>query len=99
MTETPNAHIPFTPDWALPPGESILELMEERGWKQTELANRLGYSEKYVDHLMHGKVVVTPDAAQKLANVFDNSLEFWLSLEANYQKHKARLEVARRQAA
>ncbi|MDE2611659.1 MAG: helix-turn-helix transcriptional regulator, partial [Burkholderiales bacterium] len=42
---------PFAPDWALPPGESILDIAEERGWTQAELAQRLGYSEKHISQL------------------------------------------------
>jgi hypothetical protein len=37
--------VPFAPDWVLVPGESVLDLAEERGWTQVELALRLGYSE------------------------------------------------------
>ena len=34
--------VPFAPDWVLVPGESVLDLAEERGWTQVELALRLG---------------------------------------------------------
>lgn len=91
MTE-PSA--PFAPDWVLPPGESILDLAEERGWKQAELAQRLGYSEKHVSQLINGKVPLTVDAAQRLERVLGSTMDFWLALEANYQNHKARLEAA-----
>ena len=46
----------FAPDWVLPPGESILDIAEERGWTQAELAQRLGYSEKHMSQLINGKV-------------------------------------------
>ena len=87
---------PFAPDWVLPPGESILDLAEERGWTQGELARRLGYSEKHIRLLINGKVPVTLDAAQRLERVLGSSMDFWMSLEANYQRHKARLEAAER---
>lgn len=89
---------PFAPDWVLPPGESILDLAEERGWTQAELAQRLGYTEKHVSQLINGKVPLTVDAAQRLERVLGSTMDFWLTLEANYQKHKARLEVAERHA-
>lgn len=89
---------PFAPDWVLPPGESILDIAEERGWKQAELAQRLGYSEKHVSQLINGKVPLTVDAAQRLERVLGSTMDFWLSLEANYQRHKARLEAAERHA-
>lgn len=95
MTEN---NVPFTPDWAVPPGESILDLAEERSWTQAELAQRLGYSEKHVSQLINGKVPLTVEAAQRLERVFGSTMEFWLKLEANYQRHKARLEAEKRHA-
>lgn len=90
--------VPFAPDWVLPPGESILDIAEERRWTQAELAQRLGYSEKHISQLIHGKVPLSVDAAQRLERVLGSTMEFWLSLEANYQKHQARLEAAERHA-
>lgn len=87
---------PFAPDWVLPPGESILDLAEERGWTQAELAQRLGYSEKHISQLINGRVPLSVDAAQRLERVLGSTMDFWLSLEANFQKHKARLEAAER---
>ena len=52
MTE-PNA--PFAPDWASPPGDTIVDLIEERGWTQAELAERLGYSARHVSRLVQGR--------------------------------------------
>ena len=88
----------FAPDWVLHPGESILDIAEERGWTQAELAQRLGYSEKHMSQLINGKVPLTVDAAQRLERVVGSTMDFWLALEANYQKHKARLEAAERHA-
>ena len=57
---------PFAPDWVSPPGESILDMAEDRGWSQTELAQRLGYTEKHVSQLINGKVPLSVDAAHRL---------------------------------
>lgn len=89
---------PFAPDRVLPPGETILDIAEERGWAQSELAKRLGYTEKHVSQLINGKVPVTLDAAQRLERVLGSTLGFWLALEANYQKHTARLKATQRNA-
>ena len=83
---------PFTPDWASPPGESIVDILEERGWSQSELAQRLGYTEKHVSLLVNGKVALSMDAALRLEHVLGSTADFWLALETNYQKHNARLE-------
>ena len=42
----------FTPNWVSPPGETILDLLEEHDWTQEQLAQRLGYSTKHVSLLI-----------------------------------------------
>lgn len=74
---------PFAPDWVSPPGESILDLAEERGWTQVELAQRLGYTEKHVSQLINGKVPLSVDAALRLERVLGSTADFWLAREAN----------------
>jgi HTH-type transcriptional regulator / antitoxin HigA len=85
---------PFTPDWVSPPGETILDLIEERGWTQAELAVRLGYTEKHVSQLVNGKVPLSQDAAMRLERVLGSSAGFWLEREAKYREHCARIDAA-----
>lgn len=66
--------VPFAPDWVLVPGESVLDLAEERGWTQVELALRLGYSEKHISQLINGKAPITVDAEQRLERVLGSSM-------------------------
>ena len=89
MTE-PNA--PFAPDWASPPGDTIVDLIEERGWTQAELAERLGYSARHVSRLVQGKVALTEDAALRLEPVLGASAGFWLTREARYRERAVRFE-------
>jgi HTH-type transcriptional regulator / antitoxin HigA len=89
----PDLSAPFMPDWVSPPGESILDIAEERGWTHAELAQRLGYTEKHLSQLINGKVPVSVDAAQRLERALGSTVGFWLAREAHYQKHKARLEA------
>lgn len=86
---------PFAPDWVSPPGETVLDLIEERGWTQAELAKRLGYTEKHVSQLINGKVPLTDEAAIGLERVLGSNAGFWLAREAKYREHCARLEAAR----
>lgn len=96
MTEDLNAV--FEPDWVSPPGESVLDIAEERGWTQAELAQRLGYTEKHISQLINGKVPLSVEAAVRLERVLGSTAVFWLEREANYQRHLARLESAKRHA-
>ena len=89
---------PFAPDWVSPPGDTILDIIEERGWTQAELAIRLGYSAKHVNQLIKGKVPLTDDAAIRLERVLGSPVSFWLNREARYRERLARSEATEEQA-
>jgi HTH-type transcriptional regulator/antitoxin HigA len=82
----------FDPDYAVLPGETLREAMEERGMAQKELADRTELSRKTINEILNGKAPISPGTAAKLAPVFGMPAEFWTSLEANYQQRKAVLE-------
>ena len=94
-----NTDAPFTPDWVSPPGDTILDLLEERDWTQQQLADRLGYTPKHVNQLIKAKVPLTEDAAVRLQNVLGASVGFWLTREAQYRERLAIAEAAQQQAA
>jgi HTH-type transcriptional regulator/antitoxin HigA len=99
MTDTARpADDAFSPDWASPPGDTILDLLEEKGWTQGELATRLGYSTKHVSLLVNGKVPLTEDAAVRLQSVLGAPIGFWLAREANYRERIAAREAEQRNA-
>ena len=85
---------PFAPDWVSPPGDTLLDILEERDWTQAELAQRLGYSEKHVNQLIKGKVPLTEDAAIRLERVVGSTVGFWLAREAKFRERCARLAAA-----
>lgn len=91
-----NSGVPFRPDWVSPPGETILDLIEEREWSQAELAQRLGYTTKHLNQLIKGKAALTEDAALRLERVLGSTANFWLNREAKYREHLARIEAQER---
>lgn len=80
------------PNWASPPGDTISDALQERGWSQGEFARRLGYSEKHVSQLLKGIAALTRGTAEKLEKVIGGSVDFWLAREAKYRERKERLE-------
>ena len=90
---------PFAPDWVSPPGDSILEIIEEREWTQAELAKRLGFSCKHINQLIKGKVPLTEDAALRLERVLGSNMAFWLAREAKYRERCARLAAVEQHTA
>ena len=80
----------FAPDWIATPGDTIADLLEERGWSQVELAQRTGYSTKHVNQLLKGEAAITQETAIKLEKVLGSTARFWLGLEAQYREQLAR---------
>jgi HTH-type transcriptional regulator/antitoxin HigA len=87
---------PFIPDWISPPGGTIADLIEERGWSQADLAKRLGYTLKRMNLLIEGKASITTETALKLENVLGSTADFWLRREALYRtelaQHRAEVD-------
>ena len=79
MTETS-----FEPDWRSPPGDTIKEIMQERGLSPADLVTGL----KFVDDLLDGSQEITPNIAKRLSNFLGASQEFWLARDAHYRRRK-----------
>ncbi len=80
----------YTPDYVAPPGETLLEMLEERNMTQAELAERMGRPRKTINEIINGKAAITPDTAIQLERVFGVPTRFWSQLEQNYQDFLAR---------
>jgi HTH-type transcriptional regulator / antitoxin HigA len=85
----------FTPDWISPPGETIADALEERGWTQSVFAERTGFTDKHVSLLINGKATITEETALKLERVLGSSARFWLAREAQYREALARVAEER----
>jgi HTH-type transcriptional regulator/antitoxin HigA len=87
---------PFTPDWVSPPGDTILDLLEERDWTQAQLSERLGYTTKHISQLINGKAPIHEETALKLERVLGSTAGFWLNREAQYRAQLAKMEEQER---
>ena len=85
----------YEPDYAVPPGETLAEVLEDRRMSQAELARRTGLSAKHINLILKGTAPITPDTALKLERVLNIPARIWNALEANYQGHLSRLNEAR----
>lgn len=75
----------FKPDWVVPPGATIADLLEERGLSQCELAQCTGFTEKYVNLLINGNAMISEDIAIRLELFFGIKSQFWLNRESMYR--------------
>jgi HTH-type transcriptional regulator/antitoxin HigA len=91
MTE---ATLAYMPREVTPPGVTLRDLMEERDWKQRELAHRLGRPVQAVNEIIAGKKEITEDTALELERVLEVPAQFWLAREAQYREYLARQRSA-----
>src|SRR3990170_1114898 len=81
----------FVPDYAVPPGETLLETLDAIGMSQAELAERTGRPKKTINEIIKGKAAITPETALQFERVLGVLAGFWNNLERNYQETLARI--------
>ncbi len=86
----------YEPDYAVPPGQTLLETIESRGMTQADLARRTGRTPKLINEIVQGKAPITPDTALQFERVLGVPAQFWNNLESNYRSDKTRIEERRR---
>lgn len=79
------------------PGEIIKDHMEELGWSQRDLAQRLGVLPKTVHQLIYHKTRIDRDYAEAFSRIFGHSVNFWLNLEKVWEDNE-RLKSAESEA-
>ncbi|MFH1635194.1 MAG: helix-turn-helix domain-containing protein [Chloroflexota bacterium] len=80
----------YLPDFVSPPGETLLEMLEERGMSQAELAERTGRPKKTINEIIKGKATITPATALQLERVLGAPANFWNNREQQYRESLAR---------
>ncbi len=78
-------HNQYLPDYVSPPGETLLEVLEEIGMSQADLAERTGRPKKTISEIINGKSAITPDTALQLERVLGIPASFWNSREQKYR--------------
>ena len=82
-------------NFLIPPGETIAEVLAERGMTQTELAEKAGVSPAYLSGVIAGKEEISAEFACELERVFHVSQSFWMNLQANYNGQLREAEKSR----
>ncbi|MBO0801664.1 MAG: helix-turn-helix domain-containing protein [Nocardiopsaceae bacterium] len=82
-------------DYAVPPGETLRELLEEQGLTQRDLARRADLTPKHVNKLLQGMVPLSADVAMRLERVTGTPARIWNRLEADYRSDLQRLRSQR----
>lgn len=87
-----NNYIEYNNKMAFHPGYYIQELVEDSSLTQEDFAKRLDTTPKNLSLLIRGEQNLSIDIAVKLARLFNNSIEFWLNLQATYDAALAEIK-------
>lgn len=71
-------------DFIIHPGETLNDLLIDRGISQVELAHRTGVSEPHVSKIINGQKAISVQYAKKLEYALGIEARFWINLQANY---------------
>ncbi|MBF6590363.1 MAG: helix-turn-helix domain-containing protein [Ktedonobacterales bacterium] len=86
----------YRPDDVSPPGETLLEALEDRGMTQVDLAQRTGRPKKTINEIVKGKTAITPETALQFERVLGIPATFWNNREQQYREALARREDEQR---
>ena len=86
----------YIPDYAIPPGATLLETIEYYGISQKDLADRTGLSVQTISRIITGKEPITTETANRLELVLSIPAQFWNNFERNYRETLQRLEERRK---
>lgn len=76
----------FEPDYAVPPGETLREILDDRGMSVVDLAEQSGLSCDAVAGVLEGKTAITVQIAKGLARALGVPASFWLRREEMYRE-------------
>jgi len=66
------------------PGEYLVEILEELHLSQAEFARAIGASPVRISHIVKGTRPVTAELALLFGHAFDQSPQYWMNLQADF---------------
>jgi HTH-type transcriptional regulator/antitoxin HigA len=82
----------FQPDYAIPPGETLKEVMESLNMSQKELAIRTGLTAQSFNRIFKGNQPISYETANKLELATGVPAGMWNNLEAQYREQLAKIK-------
>lgn len=86
--ETEQNIIGLSSDFIIHPGETLAEVLKDRKMSQKELAIKTEMTEKYISAVISGFENISSSFANKLEYALGIEKEFWMNLQANYEREK-----------
>ena len=69
------------------PGETLGDLIREKGLNQTEAATKLGITRQYLNSVINAKYPVTAELRLKLSDLLKTKPEYWADIQRNWDEH------------
>ncbi|WP_438351556.1 ImmA/IrrE family metallo-endopeptidase [Paenibacillus sp. FA6] len=85
-------HSVYEPNYAVPPGETLLDTLEELNMSQAELARRMNRPVKTINEIIKAKTEITPTTSLELERATGVPASLWNNLERNYRDNLARIK-------
>lgn len=80
----------FEPDYAVPPGHTLIEVMESVDMSQKEFAVRLGITVQSLNRIFKGEQPISYETANRLELTTGIPARMWNNLEAQYREQLAK---------
>ncbi|VXD18945.1 ImmA/IrrE family metallo-endopeptidase [Marinoscillum sp. 108] len=87
-------HTSFQPDWTSAPGQTMKDMLFNKGMSIPEFASDLNKSVDFANGLLAGYEEINPDVAYQLQLILGASSKFWLNRESIYRSQIEKLSVS-----
>lgn len=81
---------------AIHPGEFLAEILEELGLSQAAFARAIDISPMRISHIVKGARPVTAELALLFGRAFDQSPQYWMNLQTDYDLKSAQSAIGKR---
>ncbi len=81
----------FCPNWTSAPGDTVLDILQERGISQDKFAELMECSSDEVTELLLGRSTITISLARRLSQALGSSLEFWMARDFHFRENAKRI--------
>ena len=92
----PKKGFEYNPNYAVAPGETLVETLDALGMTQQELSERIGLDKKTVNQIIKGKHPITPETARRLEFATGVPDRIWNNLENQYRDQLIRVNERER---
>lgn len=83
---------PKSPDYAVHPGMTVQEYLEQHGITEEEFGACAGITHEKLSRILEGEELIDSDTARRLASVTGIKEEFWIRMEKHYRDDLERLK-------